>query len=69
MADRFRGVRNRNRPTAFSPPSGPIQWLFQWPPAQSKFLAPNEINQQAPQSIYFVFPSFDHDLSWDSGVC
>lgn len=27
--------------TPFSPPSGPTQWLFQGPPAQSKFLAAN----------------------------
>ena len=30
-------------PTPISPPSGPSHWLFQGPPAESKFLAASQI--------------------------
>ncbi len=33
------GVGGGASPTPISPPSGPDQWLFQGPPAESKFLA------------------------------
>ena len=37
---RSREIENAVKsPTSFSPPSGPLQWLFQGPPAENKFLA------------------------------
>ena len=36
------------RPTPISPPSGPTQWLFQGPPAESKFLAAVKYGRRDP---------------------
>ena len=35
----LRATSLRSCPTPISPPSGPVQWLFQGPPAESKLLA------------------------------
>jgi hypothetical protein len=41
---------SRPAPTPISPPSGPSQWLFQGPPAESKFLA-----AESPKSLSVSF--------------
>ena len=45
--------------TPFSPPSGPTQWLFQEPPAESKFLA---ARKQIPSSKGLLIPKYNKKL-------
>jgi hypothetical protein len=45
------GLLAQFQTTPISPPSGPIQWLFQGPPAESKLLAakpPMQVRERLP---------------------
>ena len=50
--------------TPISPPSGPLQWLFQGPPAQSKFLAAQPPFPRPPGRRIGFFRALPHKANY-----
>jgi hypothetical protein len=50
-------IDDLTKTTPFSPPSGPTQWLFQGPPAESKFLAAAVDENRREISLFCQIPA------------